>query len=98
MRFIGLGQNRDEHSRRLFAFVPTGYIFADGIYFVGTPMNCPKCDAENPFDAMVCVSCHEPLPPVDEEDAPQRHSKVLLAGLIILVVVVVIAAVLALIY
>ena len=61
-------------------------------------MNCPKCDAENPFDAMVCVSCHEPIPPVNEESPPQKHSKVLIAGLIILVIVVVIVVALALIY
>jgi len=61
-------------------------------------MNCPKCDAENPFDAMVCVGCGEPLPPVDEESAPHKHSRMLVVGLIVLVVVVVIAAALVLVY
>ena len=37
-------------------------------------MNCPKCNAYNPIDAVFCVSCGEPISPSDQKEYQQQIS------------------------
>lgn len=48
-------------------------------------MNCPKCGAENPGDALVCQSCGERLspPPIHSRDVVPRTSGLAIAALIL---------------
>ena len=67
-------------------------------YFLGTIMNCPKCNADNPIDVVFCVSCGEPLTPQVGSGTSRKMRKNLILGLIIVVVVLVIIAALVLAY
>lgn len=60
-------------------------------------MKCPKCDAENPFDAMLCVSCQEPISPAIESKSSKKLSRSIIFGIAVVIVLVIIVAV-ALIY